>query len=226
MNIDRFSGLDLRPGDRPDGALDLGINVFIDSRGSAVRRPGLVRVATAPAASLGLYCVDDLLRAVAPNGTASTGLHPALYLDYVECGTISGRVDAVRLPSEKRLIYIEHDASIGIPVLHVTDPAYEVARTDSRIFLGRSCGNSFRPSAILQSEGRVYALDATGRLNWSGVADPLQPSTTIQAIATDWVASHQYAVNDVVQSTGEAFYLCVAGGISGVTAPTGAVKRW
>lgn len=166
MRIERFLGLDLRGGDRAPGSLAIADDVRIDTRGSAVRRPGLVRTATLPAGTAGLYTVDDLLRAAAPNGTSVTGLHPAVYLDYVDAVSVGGRVEAVRLPSGRRMLWIEADGG-GPPRLHLTKRAVEDAVTGSRITL------PWGPRGVLFLGGRGYALDAVrGLLQFSGVADP------------------------------------------------------
>ncbi len=162
--IDRFLGLDLRGGDRPPGALAIGDNVLIDSRGSAVRRPGLVRVASPPAGSIGLHVVDDTLRALAPNGTSTAGLFPALLLDYVPYTAISGRSRVVRLPSGKRVAWIEN--ADGQPVLCSTALPPATAG-------GATLTGLFAPLGVVMDGGRLYSIDRDRRLvRWSGIADP------------------------------------------------------
>lgn len=218
MNIDRFSGLDQRPGDRPDGALDEALNVIMDSRGSTVRRPGLARVATLPAGTAGLYCIDDVLRAAAPNSTSTNGLAPTLTLDYVEASSgISGRVDAVRLPSGRRLLLIENDAAAGGPALHITAGPAATVRTDSRVQLGSAAGGSFRPLGLVFAEGRAFSLDPdNGTILWSGVADPLQPS------GGPWTASTEYIAGEIVTNDSGKQYRAIAPGTTAASGgPTG-----
>jgi hypothetical protein len=52
----------------------------------------------------------------------------------------------------------------------------------------------------------------------------LQPSTVVQAIATDWTAATPYAANDVVKNSQGNFYLCVVGGTSAGSEPTGTAE--
>jgi hypothetical protein len=166
MNIERFLGLDLRTGDRAAGSLDIGDEVRIDSRGSVVRRPGLVLTATLPNGTAGLYCADDLLRAAAVNGTSSAGLHPAVYLDYVDALSVGGRVDCQRLPSGRRVLWIEQVGG-GPSQLHITKRAVEDAVTGSRINI------SWSPRGLLFLGARLWSLDnVRGLLEYSGVADP------------------------------------------------------
>jgi hypothetical protein len=168
LRIDAFTGLDLRSGDRPAGALDVGTNILIDGRGSAVRRPGLVRRATLPAGTLGLYTIDDTLRVVAPNGTSTAGLFPAVLLDYIDVAQpISGAVQAVRLASGRRAVWVGYDDGAGRSAIHITasDPAQTV--TGSRLAL------DFAPTGLIGMGGRLLSLDATlTRLRWSGMDDP------------------------------------------------------
>ncbi|MFM2091915.1 MAG: hypothetical protein RLZZ127_2404, partial [Planctomycetota bacterium] len=167
--IDAFSGLDLRTGDRPAGACEVALNVLFDGRGSAVRRPGLVRRATLPAGTAGLYTVDDTLRAVAPNGTSTAGLFPAILLDYVDAAAgVSGLVQAVRLASGRRAVWVQADAgNAGLPAIHVTEANAATTATGSRLSL------TFAPQGLVGIGGRLLSLDPTlARLRWSGTDDP------------------------------------------------------
>lgn len=166
--LTRFLGLDLRSGIRSAGALQVADNVRIDSRGSCVRRPGLARQATLPEGTAGLYAMDDTLRAVAPNGTSTSGLHPAIYLDYIEADSVAGRVRACRLPSGRRLLWVE-SVNGGPAHLHCTDRVVETPRSGSRIDLPWVPTDLVMPAGT----GRPFALDrARGLLLWGGIADP------------------------------------------------------
>lgn len=163
--IDRFLGLDLRPGDRSLGALALADNLLVDTGGSLVRRPALVRRATLPAGTAGLYVHDDTLRAVAPEGTSTAGLFPTMYLDYLPATSLAGRVQAARLASGRRALWVESvNGGLGGIGLTVVDAATAG---------GSMMALSFSPVGLLGLGGRLLTMDPeTSRLRWSGQDSP------------------------------------------------------
>lgn len=171
MNITALLGLDLTPGDRAPGSLDLADEVAIDTRGSAVRRPGLRRLVDLPAASAGLYAVDDTLRVCAPNGTSSAGLFPTLALDLVDAASVAGRVQAVRLASGRRALLVEHTgAADGPPSIHIT---HRLANTDQAGSAVALPPEFAMPTGLIGLYGRLLSIDrVANRLRWSGIDDP------------------------------------------------------
>ena len=171
MKIPNFLGLDLRDGERKPGSLVLADHVRITDRGSCVRRPGLRRLHDLPAASAGLYTVDDTLRVVAPNGTSSAGLFPTVLLDQVDTAVTEGRVQAVRMASGRRAIWIEHTGSVGGPAgIHITNRLADTAETGSAVVLPSEFLGAW---GLIGLYGRLWSLDpVANRLRWSGVDDP------------------------------------------------------
>lgn len=172
MNIDKFLGLYLIAGDRPPGALDLADDVRITSRGSCERRPGLRRSVDLPAASTGLYSVDDTLRTVAPNGTSGAGLFPNVLLDLVDAPSVHGRVQSVRLASGRRALWIEHvGAADGPAGIHITNRLPGIDETGSGVTL---TGGFLEASAgLIGLYGRLWTIDkARNVLRFSGTDSP------------------------------------------------------
>lgn len=169
MNIDRLLGLQLTNGDRPPGSLDRADDVILNSYGAAIRRPVLRRLPDLPAASAGLYGVDDTLRALAPNGTSDAGLYPTVFLDKVDATSLAGRVQAVRLASGRRAVWVESNNGAD-GAIHVTNALPGVDETGSRVTWPGSFGT---PRGLISLYGRLYSLDATfNRLRYSGLDDP------------------------------------------------------
>ena len=184
VRIDRFLGLDVRGGDRPLGSLAQATNVLLDSRGSLVRRPGLVRRATLPAGTAGLYVHEDTLRVAAPDGTPTDGLFPTVFVDYLPAATLGGRVQAVRLASGRRAVWIEQvNGSLG---------AIGITTGDAATAGGQLLNPGFAPVGLLGLGGRLYSLDPeTARLRWSGLDSPDDND------GLGWVTSWDPAAADV-----------------------------
>ena len=163
--LDAFTGWDTRPGDLPPGALRVADDVYLDARGSCVRRPGLVLRAHLPAGTAGLYVHDDTLRAVAPEGTDTTGLYPTILLDYLPISSCAGRVEAGRLASGRRILWIE-SVNGDVGKLAITTKDYATAG-------GVVLSPGFFPVGLVFIDGRAWSLDPeTNRLRWSGLDDP------------------------------------------------------
>jgi hypothetical protein len=106
-------------------------------------------------------------------------------LDYVDAPSVAGRVQAVRLASGRKALWIEVDGGGGgSPRLHITSQYPATTETGTRNDPG------FDPRGLVGLDGRLITLNGnSNRLAWSGRDDPTANAgkgyVTVWAAATD-----------------------------------------